>query len=277
MENNKKSIPVFYTTVPNLLIQARFLNRIERELVILFASHIEGCSWSKIALREYCECGPYHLERAIKRLQLWKLIKVIRGKWKTTPMGKRRDNNRYIFEKSPYKWKLTPELQEKILEQTLAMKMDPQAFEERPYPNFTGFEVVFAKTNPKYAKGKKGRRTEKENEEENKEKIETKPDKWIERTEKILNPEYPFFRLASDYFHHLSDIEAVRNVVDNDFSESQKKYLFRLHDIYTSKKRNPNNEDDFELVKMILDFEQVNMEPIKISLSLYKHGKERKI
>lgn len=273
MENNKKNIPVFYTTVPNLLIQARFLNRIERELVILFASQIDGCSWSKIALREYCECGPYHLERAIKRLQLWKLIKVIRGKWKTIPMGKRRENNRYIFEKNPYKWKLTPELQEKILDQTLTMKMQPQAFEEEPYPNFTGFEVVFAKINPKYAKGKKGRRTEKENEKE----IEIKPNKWIERTEKILSQEYSFLKLACDYFSYFSDIEIARNTTENDFSESQKNYLLKLHDIYTNKRRNPRSEDDFELVKMILDFEQENMEPINISLSLYKHGKGRKI
>lgn len=277
MEKNKKSISVFYTTVPNLLIHARFLNRIERDLVILFSSHLEGCSWSKISLREYCECGPYHLERAIKRLQLWKLIKVIRGKWKTTPMGKRRDNNRYIFEKNPYKWKLTPELQEKILDQTLAMKMEPQAFEEEPYPNFTGFEVVFAKSSPKYAKGKKGRRIEKENKEETKEKIEIKSGKWLERTEKILNPEYPFFRLASDYFHYSSDIEIVRNTVENDFSEPQRNYLLKLHDIYTNKKRNPKNENDFELVKMILDFENENLEPMRIGLALYKHGKERKI
>lgn len=279
MENNKKSIkaiPVFYTTVPNILIQGKFLNHVERELVILFASHVEGCSWSKISLRNYCECGPYHLERAIKRLQLWKMIRVIGGNWKNHPLGKRRENNRYIFEKNPYRWKLTPELQEKIVEQTLVMNMVPQIFEEKPFPNFTGFEIVFARAYPKYAKGKKGRRNEKEIEEEKITNI-VATDKWQERMDKILSPDYPLFRLACDYFSHFTDIESVRNMTDHDFPENQKKYLLKLHDTYMARKKNPKNENDIETIGKILELEAENMASMEISLSLYKYGKERKI
>lgn len=287
MENHKRSIkaiPVFYTTVPNILIHGKFLNHVERELVILFASHLDGCTWSKISLRNYCECGPYHLERAIKRLQLWRMIKVIRGNWKNHPLGKRRENNRYIFEKNPYKWKLTPELQEKIIEQTQAMNMEPQAFEEKPFPNFTGFEIVFAKAYPKYAKGKKGRRSENVVEEEV--EVENKEEKiitevvaigWNEKTERIINPDYPFFRLASDYFSYLTSIELARNTIDHDFSGSQTKYLLKLHDLYTNRMRNPRSDIENEIVNKILELENEKKGNIEISSALSKYIKERKI
>ncbi len=71
---------VFYTPIYNIIIQGRFLSHVESGLLSLIASYQSlGCNWARASLKEKFECGPYHLDRAIKRLQFMLMIRVIAG------------------------------------------------------------------------------------------------------------------------------------------------------------------------------------------------------
>src|SRR5690606_29881593 len=102
--NEKRIIPVRFTTVPNLLIQSDgFLDPIERDLVVLFLSYVSagGCVRSKESLKKRLGCGPYHLNRAIKRLVHRHMVKVIKGRWKKS-YKPQKETHRYVFERDPY-------------------------------------------------------------------------------------------------------------------------------------------------------------------------------
>lgn len=49
-------------------------------------------------------------------------------------------------------------MQELIVQETLAMKKEPRPFIYDAFPNDFGLEISFAKTFPKYANSKKGRK-----------------------------------------------------------------------------------------------------------------------
>lgn len=102
-KNNQpnKQIPVFYTVIPNILIQSWLLDSIERQLVALIASYSSagGCNWSRAALKDYLSCGPRLLDRALKRLQYLRLITVVKGGWKQNSGEPRKETNRYVYEK----------------------------------------------------------------------------------------------------------------------------------------------------------------------------------
>jgi hypothetical protein len=136
----RRELMIHFTPIYNILIQSQHLklSRIERSLVILFASYqSNGCNWSRESLKKYCECGPYHLERAIRRLQFMHIIKVLRGGWRQkTPA--RRESNRYLYEPNPYHWRVTKETQEMIVRQTRSMKIEPQEFIHEAFPNQLG-------------------------------------------------------------------------------------------------------------------------------------------
>lgn len=113
----RRELSIHFTPIYNVLIQSLDLrlSRIERSLAILFASYqSNGCNWSREKLKKYCECGPYHLERAIRRLQFMHIIKVVRGGWRQNKPA-RRESNRYIFEPNPYNWRVTKDTQEMIV------------------------------------------------------------------------------------------------------------------------------------------------------------------
>lgn len=209
MENNnetkskngagKKVIPVFFSTVPNILIQTKGLERIERQLAILFYSFIPlgGCRWSKEALKVYCDCGPYHLERAIKRLVHRKMIEVVQGGWKQNTNEKRREHNRYIFEKDPYKWAVTEEMQEEIVRQTEALKMEIGTFEHKPYQNDYSFEQTFKERYKHLAEGRKGRKRGKTD--------------WRMKTLELTSKPLSFFELARLYLENYDDIQIANS------------------------------------------------------------------
>ena len=67
----RKTIPVYFTTIPNVLIQTEMLELLEWDLAVLFCSFASagGCCYSRDRLKAKFHVGPYHLDRAIKRLQ----------------------------------------------------------------------------------------------------------------------------------------------------------------------------------------------------------------
>gem|GEM_PF-6603638 len=81
-EPNQKTreMIIYYTPMYNLIVQSKILSQTERTLAVLIASYQGlGCNWARASLKEYCECGPYHLDRAIKRLQFMHIIRVLPG------------------------------------------------------------------------------------------------------------------------------------------------------------------------------------------------------
>lgn len=243
--NWKKEIPVYYTNIYNLIIQSRMFDRIERELAILFASYgpVGGCNWSRASLKEYCECGPYHLERAIKRLQYWRVIKVVKGGWSknSTSNQPRKETNRYVFEKDPYKWKVTKEIQEKIIQETLNMKLEASNFEHAPFPNKVGFEKSFESTYPKYAQGRKGR---KKSSEEVPEK--NSPDEliWIDKIADIESSGTRILSIALEYFKNYELVQQAHSS-DHGMAPKQEEYYCML--ALKMKEKLSSDLDDNEL------------------------------
>lgn len=79
-QKHQREMLLFYTPIYNLVVQSRMLGRVERDLAILFASYQSlGCNWARASLMERSECGPYHLDRAILRLEFMHIIRTVRG------------------------------------------------------------------------------------------------------------------------------------------------------------------------------------------------------
>lgn len=248
-KNNQpnKQIPVFYTVIPNILIQSRLLDSTERQLIAIIASYgpAGGCNWSRAAFKDYLGCGPRLLDRALKRLQYLRLITVVKGGWKQNTSEPRKETNRYIYEKNPYKWKVTKELQEKITQETLLMKMEPQAFEHEPFPNMIGFEKSFESVFPRLAPAKKGR---KKSQQQPSALIElTEKQKWEQRKYKATHEGMAY--LLSSYYHYFQDIELARNTEDHGYPEEKRNYLVSLHQIYLHKMNSYLSEEE----KLLLD------------------------
>lgn len=250
-EQNQKTreMMIFYTPVYNLIIQSRLLSLTERTLASLIASYQGmGCNWSREALKEYCECGPYHLDRAIKRLQFMHIIRVQPGPPRRDG-SKRREKNRYTFEADPYHWRVTKEMQEQIVSETLAMKKESKSFYYDAFPNEIGLEISFAKTFPKYANGKKGRRKKDSfgvgqdlamiddvgSSIENKTKVESESEKWSRKYQNISDENVRFTYLAGEYYLHLKAMVRASEDPFHKFSEHKLNFLERLKYIYADK------------------------------------------
>lgn len=239
----KKIIPVFYSTVPNILIQTKMLERIERQLAILFYSCIPlgGCNWSEEALKTYCECGPYHLKRAIKRLQHRRMLTVVDGGWKQNTGQPRRETNRYIFERNPYKWKVTEEVQEKIVQQTYELNMVPEPFEQTPFKNDIGFEKSFSHSHKKYAEGRKGRKNK-------------GSENWEMKTLELSSRTFSFFEMASLCLENYDHIQ-IANSPGHKMRKDEADYFKNLWQVFENMK-----SDDYDLpgsdVEDYLNFEQ---------------------
>lgn len=248
---------VFYTPIYNIIIQRPFLNHLESGLLTLIASYQGlGCNWARASLKERFECGPYHLDRAIKRLQFMHMIRVIPG----LPKGdgsRRREKNRYIFEPDPYCWRVTKEVQDLIVQETIRMEKEPKQFKYNAFPNDLGLDIAFAKTFPRFAKGKKGRRkkssefhsdatTVDENisvTEEALPSVESEDSKWQKRYQSIVQDDVRFTYLAGEYFGHLKAIRRVTDDPLHNFSIHKITFLERLNHIYTEKCKALNPEE----------------------------------
>lgn len=229
----KKIIPVFYSTVPNILIQTKMLERIERQLAILFYSCLPlgGCNWSEEALKNYCECGPYHLKRAIKRLQHRRMLTVVDGGWKKSTGKPRRETNRYVFEKNPYKWKVTEEVQEKIVQQTYEMNMTPEPFEHPPFKNDIGFEKSFGHSHKKYADGRKGRKKDQSD--------------WEMKTLELTTKTLSFFEMACLCLENYGQIQ-IANLPDSPMKKDEATYYKILWQLFDEKRNNDLPGSDVE-------------------------------
>lgn len=254
-EPNKKprELPLYFTPIHNLIIQTWLLSRIERSLVVLFASYqSSGCNWSREKLKEYCECGPYHLERAIKRLQFMHIIAVDRGGWKQSDPPMRKPN-RYVYKSDPFNWRVTKDIQERILAETYSLKREPRPFEHEGFSNEIGLEIAFGKTFPKYALGRKGRKKRDEKNAsppttpENESSAILEDQKWLKKIDQILADDVRFAFLAAEYYHRIEAIELARKEPAHGFSQHQLTYLERLHYIYNERKRSLKSDDEIAL------------------------------
>lgn len=295
-QKQQREMLLFYTPIYNLVIQSRMLGRIERDLVLLFASYQSmGCNWARASLMERSECGPYHFDRAIMRLEFMHIIRTIRGR--RLPGSKRQEKNRYTFETNPYLWRVTKEMQELIIEETKKMGKEPQPFLYSAFPNQIGLEKSFAITFPKYAKGKKGRKkndsspsaaaeavsatddsvaAETESVHWDEPAPETESQKWRRKTNFILSDELPFIELAMEYYSNFKSIDKLRNNPDNGFSEHKQNYLERLHAIYTDRRRTLK-DDDIDIFNRIESWLDERLSPLDIQMKLGQLNIERKM
>lgn len=300
-QKQQREMLLFYTPIYNLVIQSRMLSLIERDLALLFASYQNlGCNWARASLMERSECGPYHFDRAILRLEFMHIIRTVRGK--RLPGSKRQEKNRYTFETNPYRWRVTKEMQELIIEETKKMGKEPQPFKYEAFPNQAGLEKSFALTHPTHAKGKKGRK-KKKNDPHDSQTInaaesvtasvestttepetmlwdepapETESQKWRRKTNFILDDELPFIELAMEYYSNFRSIEKVRNYPDHGFSHHKQTYLERLHGVYLDRHRSPKG-DEVEVFNWIVKWLDERLSPADINIKLGELNMERKM
>lgn len=223
----KKTIPVYFTTIPNILIQTEMLELLEWELAILFCSFVSagGCCYSRDRLKAKFHVGPYHLDRAIKRLQYRRMLRVVKGRKRKDTAEPRNETNRYIFERDPYKWKVTREIQEKIIQQTLDLKMEPRPFEHEPFPNDIGFEISFEATFPKFAKGRKGRKKDK-----NSVQGSVMVD-WEMKSLELSSRTFSFFEIARRYLENY-DLIQVANSPEHKLKKAEAIYYKRIGQLF---------------------------------------------
>ncbi len=290
-QKQQREMLLFYTPIYNLVVQSRMLGRVERDLTTLFASYQSlGCNWARASLMERSECGPYHLDRAILRLEFMHIIRTVRGL--RIKGSKRQEKNRYTFETNPYRWRVTKDMQELIIEETKKMGKEPQPFFYDAFPNQLGLEIAFAKTFPRYAKGKKGRKKNNSNDQKISETIdsanetesllwdepalESESQKWRRKTNFIMNDELPFIELAMEYYSNFRGIDKIRNNPDHGFSHHKQTYLERLYAIYTERRR-ALKENEIEIFNKIGDWLNEGLSGVDINMKLGQLNMERKM
>lgn len=285
-----REMMIYYTPMYNLIVQSKMLSQTERTLAVLIASYQGlGCNWARESLKKYCECGPYHLDRSIKRLQFMHIIRVLPGPPRRDG-SKRREKNRYTFESDPYHWRVTKEMQELIVQETLAMKKEPRPFVYDAFPNDLGLEIAFAKTFPKYANGKKGRKkkldelasgtTEAVAEVSSpmweEKPVESESTKWLKKYLAVSADDVRFTYLASEYYIHLRAIKKARENPDHNYSEHKINFLERLDHIYAEKCLSLK-PDELEVHKKIDGWLAEGSSPMDIFLKLSALDLEAKI
>lgn len=277
-----RELLLYYTPIYNVIIQNWLFSLIERTLISLFASYQKnGCELSREVLKRHCECGPYHLERAVRRLEFMGIIEVQRG-GKRSYNPPRRDTNRYFFQSDPYSWRVTKELQNRIAEETSQLGKSPRAFTHEGYADKNALDFAFGKSVPTYAHGKKGRRKQvrASKNEQTKPVAVQPPDsddkKWLDRMAYILADDLSFISLASKYFQYADDIEIARHISDHGFSAHKLTYLERLHYIYTEQRTKLKNEEDIAVYNQVESWIDSGIPSGKISLNLDSLKREMK-
>jgi hypothetical protein len=253
-----RDLPIYFTPIYNIIIQNWFLDPIERLLAILIASQPNGiCELSREILKKYCRCGPYHLERAIKRLEFMNIIRVERGGWKqrNPPV---REPNHYIFEFDPYLWRIPKEIQKKIKNESENMGKTPREFTFEGFPNQTGMEIVFRSAVPRYAEGRrarnKGRRTLDTAEGSKSLAASELKTMWHKKMETITSSETSFAAIAAEYYAHMEDIDLARNTSDHGFSNHQVTFFERLHYIFTERQRKLKTDEELRIHEKICNW-----------------------
>jgi hypothetical protein len=279
---NKKSreLVLYFTPIYNVLIQNWFLDPTEKLLVSLFASSPNGeCTLSREILKKHCRCGHYHLERAIKRLEFMAIISIELGGWKQKfpPL---RESNRYIFDPDPYNWRVPKEVQEKIIEETKALKKEPRPFVNGGFPNQLGMDIVFKKAVPNYAEGRKPRKKKSaENFDAHSQSEPTFNDddqKWIKKSKNLVADDLRFTYLAREYYRYYDEINFSRENPDHGFSEHQLTYFERLYALFSENKRKLRNQDDIDVFNKIAEWLNENKSNSYISHELGRLDKMRK-
>lgn len=274
-QNRKtREVIIYFTPVYNVIIQNWFLDPIERSLAVLFSSQPNGESiLSREVLKKHCRCGHYHLERALKRLEFMKIIKIDRGGWKqrNPPV---REPNRYIFDYDPYNWRVPKDVQDKIVNETKALKKEPRPFVNGGFPNQLGMDIVFKEAVPVYAEGRKPR-DKKARESKVREPdamlsslVSNDDQKWIRKSQKITADDVRFTYLASEYYRYFEDLKSVYEYPDHGFSEHQLTYFERLSYLFAERKKLLRDKEDIEVLNKISLWLSENRSSLEISNEL---------
>ena len=274
-EQNKKprELLLYYTPIYNVVIQNWLFSLVERTLITLFASYQKnGCELSREVIKRHCECGPYHLERAVKRLEFMGIIEVQRG-GKRSYNPPRRDTNRYFFLSDPYSWRVTKELQDRIAEETAQLGKAPRTFTHKGYADKKSLDYAFGKSVPTYAHGKKGRRKQNPAPQSVEESAAVQPpmtddQKWTSKSQKIVADDVRFTYLAREYYRYVDDMKTAGEFSDHGFSKYQLTYFERLYAVFTERRRRPHGEDDVEIFNKIADWINENKSNLEISNEL---------
>ncbi len=236
-----RDLIIFYTPIYKIPLRTKVLGAVERGLVALFATYDDhGCFWTQSELAKQFECGPRQLRRALLRLQFVKMIAVKQGARK--PNSPRREPNKYTFITDPYRWRLTKDIQTKIIGETIKMGKEPKAFVHEPFNDALDLEINFLKEYPRAANKKKGRK-KKSTEKINKPVVVTPvpPPKiknlWRQKIAEIFSDEMSFARLARIYRQNYEAVELARNAIDHGFSDDEKEYYEKLHHIFMERNR----------------------------------------
>lgn len=243
-----RDLIIFYTPIYKLPMRTKVLGAVERGLIALFATYDDyGCFWTQSELAKQFECGPRQLRRALLRLQFVNMIAVKQGARK--PNSPRREPNQYTFITDPYQWRLTKDLNAKIIGETIKIGKEPKAFAHEPFKDALDLEINFLKEYPNAANKKKGRR-KKSTEKINKSFVaapEVLPPKsqtpWRHKIAEIFSGEVTFARLAWIYRNNYEAVELARNASDHGFSDDQKEYYEKLHHIFMERNRKATAEE----------------------------------
>jgi hypothetical protein len=273
-EQNKKprELLLYYTPIYNVVIQNWLFSLVERTLITLFASYQKnGCELSREVLKRHCECGPYHLERAVKRLEFMGIVAVKRG-GKRSYNPPRRDTNRYFFQNDPYSWRVTKELQDRIAEETVQLGKAPRTFTHKGYADKKALDYAFGNSVPAYACGKKGRRklNQARQSVENTAEVPgptTDETKWISKSQKITADDVRFSYVAREYYRYIDDMKTAGEFSDHGFSSHQLTYFERLYAVFKERRRRPH-ENDIEIFNKIADWLNENKSNLEISNEL---------
>lgn len=271
-QNKKRELVLYFTPVYNILIQNWFLDPTEKLLVMIFASSPNGeCTLSREVLKKHCRCGHYHLERAIKRLEFMKIISVELGGWKQR-IPPLRESNRYTFDPDPYHWRVPKEVQDRIIEETKALKKEPRPFVNGGFPNQVGMDIVFKKAVPNYAEGRIPRK--KKSTEATGPQLQVvnslseDDQRWIRKSKNLIADNLRFTYLAREYYRYTDDMKFARENHDHGFSEHQLTYFERLYTVFNEQRRKLRDEDDIEVFNKIAEWLNENKSNSEISSEL---------
>lgn len=270
--NKKRELVLYFTPIYNILIQNWFLDPTEKLLVMIFASSPNGeCTLSREVLKKHCRCGHYHLERAIKRLEFMKIISVELGGWKQR-IPPLRESNRYTFDPDPYHWRVPKEVQDRIIEETKALKKEPRPFVNGGFPNQVGMDIVFKKAVPNYAEGRIPRK--KKSTEATGPQLQVvnslseDDQRWIRKSKNLIADNLRFTYLAREYYRYTDDMKFARENHDHGFSEHQLTYFERLYTVFNEQRRKLRDEDDIEVFNKIAEWLNENKSNSEISSEL---------
>lgn len=272
----QKNKSYYFTAFPNSLLYGRLLSRDEK-IILLFiiAKGDKGCCYSLQKWWELTGFGDYHIRRALARLAVLKLVDVVYGRKYGNYEMTRYESHHYTFRPDPFSWKLTKEINDRLVEECRTLNAPIKDFAHVPFPNAQGFEIVFQHICPKFSKGRKGRVKNHpvkavEETPQPAEKLEVEnpsvvvPQQkinWASKMEKIAN--LSMLELAADFFRQIKRVQLVRAKAD-DFEPERRAYIEALDHAFTLRVEKQKLGDE-ETIYFLRSFEGSGLTPEQIS------------